>query len=355
MKTGYILLIVSGIFLAACGSSDETRDRDTQPVAVKTVTVTASKVKEKVTFSGKVYARTAVNISTKLMGRIENLTLDEGDEVSKGQILVTISNRDIRAKKQSTEAALNAAQANLEKVKKDFNRIANLHQKKSATDKELDEITYAHEAAKAQVASLQNNLIELDELLSYSVIRAPFDGFITQKLMDASDLANPGMPILRIESRQQPKVLVKIPEQDLQHLSLGDPAVITIDALNSQFKGEITHINPSSIQGNLQFEATIMMDLPPNSGVRAGMFAEVAIEQPGLAKILISRDHLISRGQLKGVYTINGQDKLSTRWLRLGKTYGNKIEVLSGLTEGESYVVPGDNKLSGGLLVVNSK
>jgi RND family efflux transporter MFP subunit len=348
MKHLYFLFII--LLLGACGTRQEDKTQEIS-VQVKTAIARKIQVSEEASFSGNVLSVQSINLSTKVMGRIQKLPYEEGEKIKKGDLLATISNADLMARKKTIEAGMVEARANLEKVEKDFRRISNLHEKKSATDKELDDMTYLFQAAKVKLESLENALLEINELLSYTIINAPFDGFISKKYMNSGDLATPGKPILRIESLNSLKVVAKIPEQELQLFKPNTPVRIYIPAIAQTFDGTIAHLNSSSSSGNLQYESTILFKSTALEGVLSGMYAQVILKGNPTGKIMIDPKNLVTKGQLNGIYTINNQNKLSLRWLRLGKKIDNKIEVLSGLSEGERFVLLESEPLSGGMLV----
>lgn len=347
-KTLY--LSMAGLLWLGCGAKEE-QSVPEATVKVKVAKVSLEAAPEVHSFSGKVLSSHTINLSTKLLGRIDFLSVEEGEKVKAGQTLVRVSSEGLQAKRTSIQANQQEAEANFRKVRKDFHRIETLYQKKSATEKELDEISYALEASKAKVTSLKNAMKEVDELLTYAHIRSPFDGYVTRKFMDKGDLATPGMPMLMIESFQELKVVAKIPEHQLKRITVNDEVEIEIGSLDKWFTGTVTQLNPSSVAGNLQFEATIKLPKEANDEVKTGMYARVKVTSTQGKKIMIPRKAIVRQGQLNGIYTVNSQGKTTLRWLRLGKEFGNKVEVLSGLQPGEHYIAASEDKLEDGLTV----
>lgn len=348
MKTQSLYIIIGiGIFMTSCNKK-ETQENEANVVTVKTETVAMQTINEPVSFTGRVFAKQSVKLSTKLLGTIEWFNFEEGDKIKAGELLVKINDQELQAKKRSVSSALKEAEANLDKIEKDYGRISTLYERKSATTKELDEITYALEASKAKVEGLKASLVEVEQLLSYAYLKAPFNGYITKKFLQKGDLASPGAPILMVESLNEMKVVFKIPEQELSTIETGKQVKIKVGALQELFSASISAVNPSSLAGDFQFEATAIFDVPDNPQVKPGMFAEVFISKPNGKKVMINKNHLIKRGQLTGVFTINNQNKAAMRWLRTGKEINGQVEILSGLTEGERYIVTTDQRIVGG-------
>lgn len=353
-KLIYLFVIGIGFIGFACGSKKPV-EQAPDKIEVSLYEVKQEQAPEIVTFSGRFMTAHAVNLSTKLTGTVTYLRVDEGESIQEGQVLAKISNTELVAKKQKAMAGLTEAKANFTKVNKDYQRIEQLHNSGSATDKEWDDINYALTAAKTKVQSIENAIVELNELLSYASIQAPFNGYVTKKYMAEGDLATPGMPILTVESSGNLKVVAKIPESELSMIKKGDSVQVISETVGKRVTGVVAHINPSSLTGNLQFEATIMLPQQSLAGLKSGMYAEVKSSSSFQNKILIPEAAVFHRGQLTGVYTINSQQKTSIRWIRLGEVQQGSVEVLSGLRQGERIVLKSPSKLRGGLLVEVTK
>ena len=343
-----LLLLLFTAILYSCSEQKVVEQEEVVPIKVQTLVSSPIETIEASTFTGKVHPIKAVDLSTKILGRIVQLKVEEGDEVKKGELLVQVDNSELEAKKRAILANLKQAEASFINSEKDFSRIKSLYEKESATEKELDDITYQLESSRASVNSLKASLKELEELLEYSYIKAPFDGVVVQKFQQAGNLAEPGVPILSLESKNTYKVVMKIPEQDLKYITLGKSVFVYFTGKNTPITGEISAVNPSSTAGNSQFEATVLFPKNEIVEIKSGFFAEVVVNKSISKKIMIDKNHLVYKGQLRGVYTINNQDKVNLRWLRLGKEINGKVEVVSGLSEKEAYIISSTQKISGG-------
>lgn len=348
-KLIYLLTIGVSLTWVGCGSKKES-DAPAEGINVTLTQVTEQLSPETFKFSGRFMTDHSVDLSTKLTGTIQYLPVSEGDAVKQGQVLAKISSADIQARQQQAYANLAEAKAQLKSVEKDFGRIEKLHQSGSATEKEFDDMNYQLSASKAKVSAIENAIIELDELLGYAQIRAPFNGFVTKKFVEEGHMATPGSPILTVESGAQLKVVAKIPESELSYVKTGDTVALKSESAGVKTQGVVSHINPSSLAGNLQFEATIQLTEPLRA-LKSGMYAEIESKKNLRKKVLVEKEAVFHQGQLTGVYTINNQNKTSIRWIRLGKSDGDKVEVLSGLTPGETIVLKSPAKLQSGLAV----
>ena len=132
--------------------------------------------------SGEVEAVQTANISTRVMGRITNIFVKVGDRVNKGQLLATVWDEDIKAKRAQADAMITEAEAAYATAKKDYDRFNNLYKQQSATAKEIDNVTLQYNSAQARVAAAKQMRTEVNANLSYNSLTAPFSGVVTQKL-----------------------------------------------------------------------------------------------------------------------------------------------------------------------------
>ena len=194
---------------------------------------------------------------------------------------------------------------------------------------------------------------EAEAMLAYANLTAPFSGVITQTLADAGSMASPGVPLAFMEKRGNYEVITSVAEADIEHLKTGSPASVSIKAIDKNVSGIVTEISPSSSNSGGRFGIKISIPQRENNGLHAGMSATVtiAISGPAPSGILIPSSALIHKDQLVGVYTVSESNTALLRWLRLGKTYNNQVEVLSGLTVDERFIVQAESKLYNGVPV----
>ncbi len=345
-----IIGIAAALFFQACGGEEKQVTRQELPtVQVKAMEAKVAKVPMRYEFAAQVTSADQAKLSTRIMGQITMLSVEEGEKVQKGQVVARIKSADIEASKARVEANMNEAMAALANVEKNYNRIKQLYDKKSATQKELDDITAAYDMAKAKVASIEQMQNEVQANLGYAVLTAPFTGYITKKFMNQGDLATPGMPVVMIESQENFEVKASVPETEIGMMNEGDEVHVAIDALNQEVKGTIARINPSGGYAGAQFEMTVLLQGDALAKqLKSGLFATVIVEKGATQKLMVPKEVLVQRGQLKGFYTINHKSEAMLRWVRTGKEIGDSIEILSGLDEGEQIIVSYEGKLQDG-------
>ncbi len=362
MKTIVKTLITSGLAAAILGfsscSSKQEEQSATAEKAVAVVSSTPSKiVGGNIQLSGKLESENTANISTRMMGYISSIKVKIGDRVQKGDLLATINSQDLLAKKAQANAGIAAAEAAYKNAEKDYKRFQNLYKQQSVSDKELENVTLQYVASKSNLESAKQMLNEVNAMLNYTQITAPFSGVITQKLADEGSMANPGMPLLIMEQSGKLQVNATVAESDVMKLKVGNEAQVEIKSINKIVSGKVLELSPSSQASGGQYVVKISIPTAEQKGLLSGMYANVivagkATEAAPSDNVKVLASSIVNRDQLTGLYIVSDKNTASLRWVRLGKVLGNQVEVLSGLNANERYVVNADGKLYNGVPVV---
>ncbi len=358
-KISGIIICTGCLALSACSSYKTTTPVvKTDPAINVTVATPSGAGQQELTISGQVESSQTATISTRVMGYITMLKVKAGDHVSKGQLLATISNQDILAKRAQTDAMIAEAQASVSSAQKDYDRFTILYKQQSATAKELDNVELQYNAAKSRLEAARQMRNEVNANLGYSNVTAPFAGIVTQKMAEAGSMANPGAPLLTIEQSGTFQVSATVPENIISQLQQGAVAMVTIKAANKTFKTVVTQINPSSQFTSGQYIIKLGIPAKEKTGLYAGMYATVDIPLKAPVAItgnenaiLVPASSIEHKDQLTGVYTIGSNNTALLRWVRLGRTYGDKVEVLTGLEKNEAFITSAEGKLYNGVPV----
>ncbi|PWU02491.1 MAG: efflux RND transporter periplasmic adaptor subunit [Bacteroidetes bacterium] len=351
------LLIIVLIGLSACSHESKMKDQaEIKPVMVTLASV-SSGIEHEIFASGTIESDKTVNISTRIMGRITEILVKPGDKVIRGQLVAKVWDDDIRAKRAQADAMILEAESVMKTAQKDYERFNNLYQHQSATAKEVENVTLQYNSAKAKLSAANQLRNEANSNLTYSNLTAPFSGVITQKLADVGSLANPGMPILTIEQNENFRVSAPIAESDINKIHLGDPAQVRIKSNGEIISGKIIEINPSSQFTGGQYIIKIGIADDEKRNLYAGMYASVSIPLKKVEKEtenvnLVPLSAITNRDELTGVYTVSANHTALLRWIQLGKKYGDKVEVISGLSRNEKFISSFDSKLYNGAPVI---
>ncbi len=346
------MIFATLLFFASCSKEEKKHFVDNTPaIAVKINTISEDGNNPYLTVSGKIEAEKTAKLSTRMMGFITKVKARVGQKVKKGQLLVSINNADLRAKRAQVNAGISEATAAFENAKKDYNRFSALFQDNSASQKELDDVTAHYNMAKARLESAKQMKNEINSQFSYTNIKAPFSGVVTNKYVSAGDMANPGMPLLEVESPGNFQVIAMVPESEISQIKQGVKVRVLVKSLGQTIEGKVTEISSSAKNTGSQYLVKIRLKKTAQK-ILSGMFVAVQfpIEKTKATSniVLVSTKALVHRGQLTGVYTISQNNTALLRWLRLGRKYENQVEVLAGLTADEKYIISSEGKLYNG-------
>jgi RND family efflux transporter MFP subunit len=268
------------------------------------------------------------------MGTVTEVLVKEGDRVETGQILVRIDARDLVAKSAQVSASVADAEAMHRDALTQANRIRGLYADSAATRAQLDAVETGLARAEAAVAAAHATASELGAVSSYSVIRAPFGGVVTKRFVDPGAFAAPGAPLvaiqdvstLRISANTTPDIARGVRRgQSLAATIEGQPVAATIEGAVPATTGNLYTINAlvPNTRGALLAGSTATLSLP--TGMRT--------------TLVVPKAAIVREGDLTGVTlrTTQGDER---RWVRLGLTSGDLVEITAGLRAGDRIVLP---------------
>lgn len=349
----YTIIGMMAVTVMSCGGGESPEVAQLTPITVKVAKTTGAGVSNYVSASGKIAATNSANLSTRMMGFVQRMNVKVGDDVKKGEVLVSINNTDLLAKKAQVEASIIQATAGYENAKRDFERFKTLYAQGSASPKELDDMTTRYQMAKAGLEAAEQMKAEVQAQFAYTNIKAPFSGIISNTFIKEGDMASPGMPLVTIEYPGALEVVAMVSESDIDLIETGNEVTVLVKTNGQQLKGEVTEVSHSAKNTGGQY--LVKVNLPETDEyVLPGMFVNVQFPVPAIganAKVLLPNKALVKQGQLTGVYTMGADNVAILRWLRIGKVYGSEVEVLSGLAQGEEYIVSAEGKLFNGAKV----
>ncbi|MGD2064764.1 MAG: efflux RND transporter periplasmic adaptor subunit [Nitrospirota bacterium] len=333
---------------------------------VEVGTVEVSTPSRTLSVMGTVESHEVANIAPQIMAKVKEVKVEEGDDVSHHQVLCVLDDSEVNAKLAEAKAAVRsvskamevaqagkmAAEANLKAATAHHERFNRLFSEGSFTQKELDDVNAAYEAAKAgvlqadaQIAALeaqrkqaQAGLRTAEIYQDYAVIKAPFDGRIVRKMVDVGNLAAPGHPLFVIEQRDY---RFSVPVEETVSVQKGQPVNVEVDAIGWADQLSVSEMVPSVDPMSRTY--TVRVNVPDVPGLKAGMFgrATFAVGQ-GAESIYIPAGAVKRWYQFTGVYVVGDDSKAHLRFVRLGRSVDSRVEVIAGLKPGERIAL---NKL----------
>ena len=371
------LALATGLAVSGCsGDSDTVAAEAAAPLPVKVATVTMQDGSDTFEAGGVVQARTTATLTARILAPVREVRVVPGDRVRAGQVLLVLDGADLGAQARSARAAASAADQGIAAANADREaaaaglalaraahaRIEGLHARRSATAQELDEATAALRRAEANAAGadarargagsgLEGARAAADAAAttaSFATIRAPFDGVVTEKLVEPGNMAAPGAPLLRLEDTRAFRLDVHVDESRAARISRGDTVRVRLDAGTGRdgdgIEAAVTEVSRAVNADTRAF--LVKIALPAAAGLQSGRFGRAEFQGPARRALTLPDGALIRRGQMTSVFAVEG----SVARLRLVSVSGT--EVLAGLTEGDVVILGASPEVVDGRRVI---
>ena len=314
-----------------------------------------------------VAAETESMIASRIMGPVAAITVREGDSVKAGQLLIVIDSEDISKKVSAAEAAhreavqaLSAAEQNRILAETTYNRFKNLYDEKALSLQELDKIETQQKVASIEYERIQEmikraeaGLAEAKIFDGYREIMSPVKGLVTGKFVDPGTMAMPGMRLLTIEDTSRYRLEAEIDESLAGKVNPGMDVEVEINALNISLKGKVSDTVRAVDPRSRTFK--VFIALPAEANLHSGLYARVKIAVGKEEIILVPGEAVVSKGQLTGVYVVSADNVIIYRLIRLGREYGEKVEILSGLKPGDTIISGNTSRVVDGSILQTEK
>jgi RND family efflux transporter MFP subunit len=293
------------------------------PENAGTYTVKIEPVAAKIDVVGTVASEESVHLSARISAYVSNVFASAGQSVKKGQVLIELDNREIREK-------LASANIQLKQSRTEYNRTLSLYKQKAATEQSLTAAESMYHAAQSRVA-------EIEVMLTYTRIQSPINGIITDRRVEKGDLANPGHTLLSVYDPLNMRMEVPVPVRLIEKLALGQTVEISLDRPARPFKGRVSEI--VSAVDPLSRTQEVKVHIHNKKGdILPGTFGRVWVFEDPAPAVLVPASAILLSGQLEMVHLVQ-DDRVVRRMVKSGPSFGKKIEILSGLTQGDVILV----------------
>lgn len=339
------LLLVILLALGILGGDKKTEPGNTTgselglPSGTQTLKVGRQTADNGLSWQGVVRSRLAAKIAPKLNARILEITVHPGDKVKKGDVIARLDDRELRAASQAASAAHTAAQAQATQASADEKRIIELYEKQAATRQNYDAVLAQAKATRALANQAASAAQQSQVMLGENVLYAPFDGIIGERLQEPGDMGLPNQPVVTLHKPDDLRLEASIASHCAASIQLGMDVKVRFDSLPQTVTGTIDEVAPE-IDPQTRTQA-IKVKLPKSLDLKHGQFGWLVLScEAQQQALMIPLKAIVHYGQLEAVQVIEGQ-RLTTRHIRTGKSYGEQVEVLSGLHEGETILSNG--------------
>jgi RND family efflux transporter MFP subunit len=329
------------------------------PIAVTVSRVAMTDVASAIDSGGVVQARATATIAARILAPVREVRVLPGDHVRKGQTLIVLDGDDLAAGARAARAAalaaeqgsnaaaaeLLAAEAGLALARASHDRIAGLQAKRSATAQELDDATATLRSAEARVAGTGARALQAASAVSsaraaadqasttdsFTRIAAPFDGMITEKMVEPGNMASPGMALLRLEDTRGFRLEIRVDESRIRQIRNGDLLPVFLGTGTTSIEGTVVEVSRAVDADARAF--LVKIALPDAPGLRSGEFGRARLGGTPRRALTIPSSAILRRGQLTSVFVVEkGMARL--RLVNLSES-----EVLAGLTDSEVVIL----------------
>lgn len=354
--------------LTGCGSGSKPEAHPANAPEKAPVRVTVTKAAKEtwpagVELTGTVRARTTTDVAARAMGYIRELRPQPGDRVSEGQVIAIIDSRDLDAGVKQAEAAEaearsaiaevetagRAAKAQLDLARVTNERMRTLFQKNSISKQEMDEADMRLRVAESGVEAVASKRKQLDAKiaqaqegvrlakvnLGFAEVRAPFAGVVIARKAEPGTLASPGLPLVTLERAGAFRAEITVDESKIRDIKAGSTAALIIEALDQNITARVTEVVPAVQADSRGF--VVKLDLPASPNLRSGLFVRARFDTGTRSVLAVDAAAMRADGQLQSVLVAdNGVAR--ERMVRTGDKQQGKIEILSGLQEGDLII-----------------
>lgn len=292
---------------------------------------------EERSFDGRVEAVNRSTVVAETRGRVEEIHVIVGDFVPAGTVILSMTSTEQRATLSQAEAGLAEARANLQAEQSEFRRIQELFEQDFVSQAELDRARAALESARARVNNAQAALENAREQVSYTQVRAPYGGVVSERLVETGEAVQPGTPLMSGYDPSRLRVEVDMPQEVAERVrEIREARVVPAEngaALDSAIVPEELILYPVADPATSTIRARL--ELPEGvEGFYPGEFVKVRVKVGETQRLLVPLSSVVYRSEVTGVYVLeNGRPAL--RQIRPGARFGDRLQVLAGLSPGE--------------------
>jgi len=361
------ILLTAALTVGGCSGKQGVDSKDGSPVAViKGVameTVRISTMPEALDLVGTVRAGTSAVVSARIAGSISVLKVREGDRVRKGQLMAQLEAQENQANAAVATAGIEDARKGVDEAESrkkladiTFERYSKLLFNQVISRQEFDAKQTEKELATQALARADSRLKQAEEssraastISDYTKITAPISGIITSKLVDLGASVFPAQPLMTIEDEGSYLLELAVPESLAARVKPGSPVQVVLDAVGSSFNARIGEIVPTADPASRTFTAKIALS---QKSLKSGMFGRGTISLgTAINCITLPKVAILERGAMTTVWVLEKGKIARMRIVKVGRVIGERVEILSGLSEGEQVLVSGVEKVIEGNVI----
>ena len=286
---------------------------------------------------GTVQAVHETTIASKLLSRVMEMNIKAGQSVKKNDVLMRLDETDLRAKLQQAKSSVVMAEAAHNQAVIDEKRLGTLIKSNAISQQAYDKSVTNLKSSDAELKRAQEAVNEVQSIFDYATVLSPMDGIVIDKKVDVGDTVIPGQLLLKLFDPSRMQMVASVRESLAYKLKVGQDIGVKVDTMNMVCGGTVSEIVPESSSTSRTFQVKVTGPCPP--GIYSGMFGRIYIPLADEEVLMVPVQAVRKFGQLEMVDVADGE-RFVRRAVRTGRGFGEDVEILSGLREGEQVVVP---------------
>ena len=328
-----LLILSAALMMASCGQKSNQQTVIVEEAPKVTVTkVYAENVPQLSTYPTTVEADVMNNITPQSASRINEIFVEVGDHVKKGQKLATMDAINLE------KIRLQVANDSIE-----YNRTKELYEIGAASQSNFETMTLAYEVSKRSYSNLLEN----------TILTSPISGIVTARNYDIGDMYAMAQPLFVVQNITPVKMIINISENNYSKIKKGMEVELTADAFPGEtFKGKINLVYPTIDSRSHTFPVEIIVD-NKDEKLRPGMFARVTINYGNNYRVVVPDNAVLKQvgADDKYVFVLNEDNTVSYTPVKVGIRMGNRYEIISGIDDGATIVTSGQTRLRNNIKV----
>jgi RND family efflux transporter MFP subunit len=276
-------------------------------------------------------------VASKILARVDEVRIQAGQDVKQGDVLVVLDKADLKSKVEQAMSAESTAKAKYDQSEIELGRAQRLRSRDSIAQGDLDLANTALRIAKAELERAQRAVEETRIFEAYATVRAPINGKVIDKQVNAGDTVTPGQALATMYDPVHMQLIATVRESLTLRLQVGQVIPARLDTFDYECQATISEIVPEAQAESRSFQVKVTGPCPPN--VYSGMFGRIFIPLEDEDVLVVPQEAIRRVGQLDEVDVIRGIT-VNRRAVQVGRTLEEGREVLSGLSEGEKVILP---------------
>lgn len=321
------------LLLAGCSGKPAAEAPGAAPgPPLQTLVVEPAKTAAEWRLDGTIEAIDHATVAAQTSGRVAAIYYNVGDRVPTGAVIIRLRATEQHAALLQAKAAAEAASARALEADTRYRRIRDMYDRRVLPKADLDRATAERDAAAAQLSAARAAVVGAQQGVEYTEVRAPYTGVVTQRLVEVGETVAPGTPLISGVSLQRLRVAVSIPQSVVDAVRRNLQAAIYLDGRRI----EATHVTVFPVASTPSNTFRAWLDLPDaTAGADPGMLVKVGLIIGERERLLVPESAIVRRSAVTAVYLVEQGGWTALQQVRLGETFGDRVEVLSGLMRGD--------------------